>query len=419
MKTWCKYIFLITAILSLCSTVKAQNKYSLKRALKKAQENNPDLKTTKYNVAIKKSDTITAKLRPNPTLTNESIQIVQTSEFLPNTPWYNRGNRETFWQISKPFQIAGQRKNKINFSRKKSKVAENLFSEETHSLYLEVAEKWVDVWAAEKNLEVLETAQNNIDSLIISSRIRFENQAITETDFRRTKLLKRQYSIRYKNAKQSLVNKQKKLGFLLGTKERVDIEKSDSIPSYISQSLDSLLALSLQHRRDIQTAQIKVEASKINMSLQKSLAYPQPELGLVWNPQGTVPFLGVSLSIGLPIFDRNQGERQKAHLKKKQAEQYLATLQNQAKLQVDTAYENYKLKKQNLESFIPIIEESRTILKSIKNAYLKGGTTIIDFLEAQRNWFGVQQQYHRALNEYHHSYIQLLYDIGLIQQLAQ
>ena len=70
-----------------------------------------------------------------------------------------------------------------------------------------------------------------------------------------------------------------------------------------------------------------------------------------------------------------------------------------------------------LEKFKIISQQSEQILTSVKYAYLKGGTTIIDFLEAQRTWFDTKKMYYDELYNYSKSYIQLLYATGLINKL--
>ena len=66
-----------------------------------------------------------------------------------------------------------------------------------------------------------------------------------------------------------------------------------------------------------------------------------------------------------------------------------------------------------------MLEQSQTILDNVQYAYLRGGTSIIDFLEAQSSWLETQEQHNQALELYRQSHIQLLYAAGLINQLAQ
>lgn len=412
------YILLYVFLCMICLQVNAQESYTLQKALQTAKNNSPILKTEQLNIGITQTNITTAELRPNPILNNQSLQLMQPSQFPANTDWYNGQNRQVWWQLTKPFQIAGQRENKIEVAEKNVLVAEKSYAETERNIFLEVAEKWLEVWTAQKQLDIIQVAKNNTDSLVLTNQNRFKNQVITETDLFRTELLAKQYAIQYKIALQEVINRQNELKFLLGVQEDISIDINDNFLFTMPQSIDSLLKQSLQNRSDIQTVKSLIDVSNSNIKLQKSLAFPQPELGFIWNPQNTVPYFGIFATIDLPIFNRNQGEIKKSYLLKAQAESQLYTIQTQIETEITVAHANYQLQQQNIESFNSLLQQSQTILDNVKYAYLKGGTTIIDFLEAQRSWLETQQQYYDAMQSYRQSYIQLLYATGLINQLA-
>lgn len=401
-----------------CNSANAQNNYTLQKVLQTARANNPYLKTEQLNIGIAETDIITAKLRPNPILNNQSLQLMQPSQFPASTNWYNGQNRQVWWQLTKPFQVAGQRKYKIDIANKNVSFAEKNYTETERNLFSEVAAKWLEVWTAQKQLEIIQIAKSNIDSLVLTNQIRYKNQVITQTDLYRTELLSKQYAIQYKTALQEVINRQNELKFLLGVQENLSIDSNDNFLFTMPQSIDSLLKQSLQNRSDIQTVKSLIDVSNSNIKLQKSLAFPQPELGFIWNPQNTIPYFGIYATVDLPFFNRNQGEIKKSYLLKDQAETQLFTIQSQIQTEISVAFSNYQLQQQNLESFNVLLQQSQTILDNVKYAYLKGGTTIIDFLEAQRSWLETQQQYYNAMQAYRQSYIQLLYATGLINQLA-
>jgi cobalt-zinc-cadmium efflux system outer membrane protein len=413
-----KHIISMLCFLLFCFTAKAQSNYTLQQALQTARNNSPILKTEQLNIGIAQTDIVTAKLRPNPILNNQSLQLMQPSLFPANTDWHNGQNRQVWWQLTKPFQIAGQRKYKIDVANKNVAFAEKNYTETERNLFSEVAAKWLEVWTAQKQLDIIQIAKGNIDSLVIINQNRYKNQVITQTDLFRTELLSKQYAIQYKTALQEVTNRQNELKFLLGIQENIKVDTADNFLFTMPQSIDSLLTQSLQNRSDILTTKSMIEVSNSNIKLQKSLAYPQPELGFIYNPQNTIPYFGIYATIDLPIFNRNQGEIKKSYLLKQQAEQHLFTIQSQLQTEIITAYASYQLQQQNVQNFQTILEQSQTILNNVKYAYLKGGTTIIDFLEAQRSWLETQQQYYDALQQYRQSYIQLLYATGLINQLA-
>lgn len=413
-------ILSLIVALMLSSQIKAQENYSLQKALQTAQENNLFLKTEQLSIDIAETEIISAKIRPNFVLNNETLQLMKSSEFEPNTSWHNPQNREAMWQLSKPFQIAGQRKNKIEVADKSMSFAEKDYGDMQRHLYFEVAQSWLEVWALQKQLDVLTIAKGNMDTLVLNNQLRYKNQVITQTELYRTELLSRQYEIQYKSAVQELSNTKKQLGLLMGVQDNISIDTTDDfMTDFPPTSPEDLLSQALSGRSDILAAKQWVEVSDSNIKLQKSLAYPQPEFGLIYNPQNQVPYFGISFGIELPFTNRNQGEIKKSHIEKKQAEFQLSAIERQLETEVKTAYESYQLNQQNIRSFETVVEQSQIILDNVKYAYLRGGTTIIDFLEAQRSWLETQQQYYEAVQEFRQSHIQLLFSSGLINQLVQ
>ena len=402
-----------------CAQANAQNTLTLQEALQAAKENNPVLKAESLNIKIAETEVKTAQIRPNPTIETETTQMSKHRHFLPGTKWHNRANRKENWQLTKPLQIAGQRRHRIEMANKNVILAEKDYFDTERMLFAEVAEKWLDVWAAQKQADIIRIAKENIDSLMLANQIRYKNQVITKTDLHRTELLARQYEIQYKTVLQEIANSRNELKLLTGIQENMEVDTADNMLFVIPQNMDDLLEEALENRSDIQIAQALKEVSGSNIKLQKSLAYPQPEIGLAYEGEQAETFFGISAAIDLPLFNRNQGEIQKSQLLKEQAESQLFSVQNRVITEITVAFDNYKLQQQNIENSRELLNQSNEILENVKYTYIRGGTTIIDFLEAQRSWLETRQQYYETMQEYRKSYIQLLYATGLINQLAQ
>ena len=69
------------------------------------------------------------------------------------------------------------------------------------------------------------------------------------------------------------------------------------------------------------------------------------------------------------------------------------------------------------EKYKDIFQKSENVLKTVKLSYLKGGTTILDYLEAEQNWFDLQNQYNEAFYNYKKAYLQILFVSNYIQNI--
>jgi cobalt-zinc-cadmium efflux system outer membrane protein len=406
----------VLLILAICC--KAQTSYTLKEALNTAAQHNPDLIVNAYNKDIAQSDIISAGLRPNLSLNNQSLQLLDGSRQAPGTPWYNNHNRQVWWQLTKHVQWPGQRQDKLDLARKTYAVADKDFQESKRNIYFETANRWLDAWNVKARLQTLVEAQSNLDTLVEINSIRLKNQVINQTELIRTQLLSEQYNLQLKQIRQDYRVRLYSLRYSLGTGDSVDIDLNGSIESFsFGPSLDSIFTYAFRNRTDLQSAQLSMDAAKSNIKLQKALRFPQPELGFIYNPQNAVPYFGVFGTIELPFWSHNQGEIRKSYFIQQQAEQSVKNTELKVKNESQSAYEAYLVQKETLERYKTILDKTDQVLRNVKYSYLKGGTTILDLIDAQRSWYDTRELYYDAQLNYHKSYIQLLYTTGLINQL--
>lgn len=413
-------IVIAVAILLLTGGVRAlaQTVYTLSSAIDTARQSSPVLKAQYMNIGMAKADEITAKLRPNPNLNNQTLQLTDAGHFPPNTKWSDNVNRQVWWQLTKPIQWPAQRKYKIASATQNIAVANNTYQENVRNLSFSVGNSWVNTWVLKKKLSLLQESKANLDTLVKINELRYKNQVITQTDLVRTQVLLQQYNLKLTSFFQDYNNELQTLKLLTGTTGSVDIDTSSQVESLLpTAALDSLISQSRENRSDVMLVKSSIEQSSSNIKYQKSLSWPQPELGVIYNPQNSVPYVGFFGTISVPIFDRNQGQIKKAEIRKAQAEQELQATQLQVQTDVSTAYRTYEVQKRNIQQYQGILQQSQQILDNVKYAYLRGGTTIIDFLDAQRNWYDTRLLYYDALQSYYQSYLQLLFVTGLINQL--
>src|SRR6218665_3701915 len=276
-------------------STKAQTAFSLQKALQTARLNNRLLMSQKLNIGLAEGDLISARLRPDPILNNQTLQLMKSTHFFPGTEWNSNQNRQVWWQLTKPFQVAGQRKYKIETAQNTALMTQSEYQETERNLFLEVANKWIDVWAAYQELEILKQAKKNIDTLAIINSLRLKTSAV--------EAMTQHYQLKY----------------LLGITDSIRVDTSDYFIRRDIPPLDSLTKQALKNRSDIRAALAQIETAESNIKWQKSLAYPVPELGIIWNPQNSVPYFGFFGTVKLPLFDRNQGEISKAKIAKQQA----------------------------------------------------------------------------------------------------
>jgi outer membrane protein, heavy metal efflux system len=397
----------------------SQTTYSLKKALETSKINNVKLKAQSLSVDLAEGNVISARLRPNPTLNNQSLQLADPLYFPANTVWSDGKNRQVWWQLTKQFQLPAQRKYKIDFAERHYQASQYEYTEVERNLLGEVANKWVDAWAAKKRVDLLQSMRGNMDSCANLNRSLYKSQTVTEMDLNQTELLTLEYDIRIKSAEQEYANELNNLKLLLGVHENIVVDTSSKFDAGITGNLDSLLQQAQSSRPDMLSLKVLAESAHSNIRWQKALSWPTPELGFIYNPQNTVPYMGLFGTIQIPVFSRNQGEIKRSQLLKLQAEHQIIYNQQLIQTEVTNAYNSYQTEKANLTKYRTVVNRSDAILNGARQLCEQKGANMLEYLLAQRSWLEIQQHYNETLKSYMLSYIRLLYVSGLISQFAK
>lgn len=392
----------------------AQTPYSFRKTLDQVRQSNPILRLQAFDVEATRADEITAGLKSNPVLNNQTL-LQLSQRHLPDGAGYLSSRNRQFWlQLTKEFDIYGKRERKVRFAKGVTALSESSLKETSRSVLRDAGLAWVDAWYASVRLNLLLQTQVNLDSLVLLNKIRLRNQVVTTTDLTRTELLAEQNSLQIRTARQTYANELVKLKLQTGQSDSLQIDLNDPVLSPLSA--DSLMNYALQQRTDMQVARSGLDAADRNAELQKVLAKPSNEMGTIWNPQNSVPYLGVYLTFELPVFARNQGEIQKSRVLQQQARDLITYTQKRIGTELNTALVTLHNHQTTIQKYQQILEQSDKVLASVRYAYLKGATTLVDYLEAQRFWFDTRQTYFDAVYEYRKSFVEVLYTSGLISQ---
>jgi outer membrane protein, heavy metal efflux system len=408
----------IVFIFVFCSYSKAQNTLKFSDALHKAKENNLFFKSQAFNLEVAQADVLTAGLKPNPILNLQPLQLLNSKYYSPETNFYNWKNQQIWVQFTKPFQTANKRPLKIELAQQNATLSKTELAESERNLKKEVATKWLEIWLIKQELELVRQVRQNIDTLNNINKIRLRNQAITELDLSRTEMLLDQYKFQEQDFIRQWKAECLRLQLLLNSEDSIDIADNElfTFPT-VQKNLDSLTQLIEDNRSDVIWAKQNIKVAEADINLQKAMAKPNIEAGFIINPQNSIAYMGIYATIPLALTDRNQGNIQRSQVLKSQAEMQLKAIRLQADSEIRTVFHNYKLQSSNLRILESLQKQSQNVLNRVRYNYLRGNTTIIDFLEAQRTAYESQFRYNEALFQFRKTLIELLFVTGLINSI--
>ncbi len=124
-------------------------------------------------------------------------------------------------------------------------------------------------------------------------------------------------------------------------------------------------------------------------------------------------YIGFSVNIPLRIFDRNQGEKARTQLDIGRNERLVEATRAQIFSDVDSAYATLQ---SNLVLLRPYktayLAQAARVRETISFSYQHGGSSLLDFLQAQQDYRGIQLSYLNLVGAYLNSASQLNFAVG-------
>jgi cobalt-zinc-cadmium efflux system outer membrane protein len=171
--------------------------------------------------------------------------------------------------------------------------------------------------------------------------------------------------------------------------------------------LDDVRQAALDARPDLKAAMQSVEKAKTDNRLAWANGSVDPTIASWYsrNPSFNNPFdfntLGASVSIPLRIFDRNQGEKLRTKLDIDRNEKLMEATRAQVFSDVDSAYATVTSTVTLLQPYKDrYLQQASRIRDTIAFSYQRGAASLLDFLNAQADYRGVQLNYLNLVGSY-------------------
>jgi outer membrane protein, heavy metal efflux system len=174
-------------------------------------------------------------------------------------------------------------------------------------------------------------------------------------------------------------------------------------------SLAELRDKALAARPDLKAAQLSERAADASIRLQDAQRIPDLTLGTGIDqvPLGTSTYT-FGVGIALPVSNRNQGERAKALIEKRKAQNEQQLITNQVLSDVDKALVAFEIQKRRVELYrTGVLTKVDDILNLTEFSLKAGESSTIDLLDAIRTRRETLASYYQTLFDYQASLLDL------------
>lgn len=390
--------------------------------VRRALASNAELSAARLDIERGRARLRQAGLRPNPT-----VDFEQTTGRFTNSP----GDRQTSIGFALPLELGGKRQRRIDLARVELEAAEAEVADRVRRLAAEVRTAYAEAMAALRELETTENL-NNLDlqtARIIEARVTEGESAPLELNLLRVEVdrLRSRLALVEGRLQATLLRLKALAGIPLGDPLRLREDLASPFIPDPPSSMDAALDIALRTRPDLRLARLAEEVAQAGLRLTQAQAAPDVTAvgrysfgrSVTDLPAPLAPFpdrdrlLSFGVSIGIPLFNRNQGARAEAQIAIAQAQKRREFLEALVKSEVASAYARYQAANSSLATFSQgVLARSAENIQSIRGAYEIGAFRVTDLLVEQRRYVDSQREFIEALAERYRALADLQAAIG-------
>jgi cobalt-zinc-cadmium efflux system outer membrane protein len=384
---------------------------TLDEAIQMALQHNHNMLAMMTTIQQSQAEEITQNLRPNPSLFAdwEYLPLGSPSHQNPNlypgvsTKDYLNNNTEGDIGLSYLIERGGKRHDRLQAQKDITAQTRSLVEDNGRGLTFQVATLFYNVQLAESTLELAQKDLKSFQETVDISEHQYKAGGISENDYLMIKLQLLQFESDLEQAQLARVQSLSDLRQLLGY-ESVSTDYDVAGPfeyQPVKGNLEDLQLKALQNRPDLRAAQQGVTAANSQLTLQKAIGKQDVTVQGNYSHVNGLNAATIYGSIPLPIFNRNQGEIAKARFAITQSQELEKATSGQALTDVYDAYQGLRTNDKVVLLYISKYLDAATRSRDISEyAYRHGGTSLLNFLDAERSYRATQLAYRQALASY-------------------
>ena len=393
----------LSAVLLFAVALRAES-ITLDQAVKEAVDKNLNLLAEKYNISIADARILQAGLRPNPVFTygQDYQNVFGTGVTNEN----NAGPAEWNTRVDFVLERGGKRERRLEVAQAQKSVAEYQLLNTVRQLTLDVQSAFVDVQAARDSLALAKDNLQKLQQVVTVNEARVKSGDLAEVELMRTRLASQQFENSVRQAELRVRTSLIRLLLLMGRPPIPDaLDVSGSLRGdRVSITPDQVRDVAFLHRPDLLALQRDQTRSQADIRLQIAQGKSDFDFGSMYHNQygyANGHTMGFFFSAPIPLWNRNQGEIERARREREQIETRVRAMQAQIGNEAQAAYEQYSTSR-NLVDRIEqnMLGQALQVRDATEYAYLRGDATFVEFLDAERALNDTVQSYNDARADY-------------------
>jgi len=384
------------------------------------EANNPNLQAGVIGIDESKAEEVTAFLRPNPSL-SLSADVINLFQKPAGSGRFT--NMLNVASLSYLLEMGHKRDLRRLSAEEATGVALSAQADLDRTLTYALRGAFVQLLQGKAFLTLAKDELSDYDKVLKVSRERLKAGDIARIDLDRLELQRVQYESDLQTATVNVRTAKIQLIQLMNEHAPVDAFDVTGPYDFVKpeQTLEELRKLAFDRRPDLKAALQSIEMAKTNYHLAEANGTTDPTIGADFGwPQQPADYsppvktyVGVSVSVPLRVFDRNQGEKTRTRLDVDRNSRLADAAKAQVVSDVDSAYATVMSTVALLEPYkASYLAQATRVRDTMTFSYERGGASLLDFLQAQQDYRSVQIAYVNLIAAFLNSVGQLNLAVG-------
>jgi cobalt-zinc-cadmium efflux system outer membrane protein len=360
--------------------------------------NDPRLRAGFESIIQANAGAVTASLHPNPLFFTDGQLLQLAKDF---TPTRQGGPPQQDFQLGYPIDwfLFGKRAAAMASASHAIRVSQAEYENLTRERVTKAALAYYDVLEADKLLSLARQDVETLEGIAANTQKAVDAGGRPQVELNRIRLTLIISRRTLRDAEAASATARSRLNALVGgaltNRPFTAIANFDEPIRHEIPTTEEVFVVAVQNRPDLMALRWKVEQAQADVLVEDRKKYPNVTMTFGYTRQYQLHTIGfpdadswsAALAMPLPIWDLNQGNRMGARSSATQSQFELQAGELELWSEVESILAELAAARDNASA---VSEEelrlAEQVLESIRQAYALGGRTLLDLLDAQRNY---------------------------------
>jgi cobalt-zinc-cadmium efflux system outer membrane protein len=392
---------------------------TLDQALDRLVSENLDLRAKYHEIPKAQADVLTAGLRANPLLFFDVQRIPYGG-----SGGASRGrasepiSTEYDLNVNHPLDLSGKRRARVDVASRARRVLDAQYQDAVRVEIDNLGTAFVNVLGERETARYAQASVAGLRGILATTRTQLENKVITESDFLQIKGQLDAAELGLADAEELLHDARRSLAVLLNIpppgNETFEVRGTLHDRLGPTPPVDDLIRMALALRPDLAAFRLGIARAQADVRLAERNRFQ--DVYLLYQPytlEGGVTSWAIGATVPLPVYNRNQGNIQRAQINVSQVRTELCAHEKRVVAEVQKADREYALTRTAVARIErELLPDAQRVRNTVYHQFTLGEVDAIAYLNAQRNYNDVVRQYRDTLVRHRRSMLRLNTVVG-------